>query len=229
MKKNYILALLVIIGFSMNAQNFVFSTDQHIEDLIPEPYTSYYIKFTTPSPEEITYKFETITNTIPEEWDFSLCDYTNCYVSIPATGTMTTISVDDAQNGLEGFFSLSVNPLDFEGVGFLELYVYDANDHERGDTVSWTLSYGNAVSTNELEVAESFKIYPNPTPDVLNIEFKGAYTGVIFNGIGKKVLSLEGDQNQTVDVSTLANGVYFISCQDESGQVFNKQFIINAK
>ncbi len=229
MKKIYILSALIAICFSMNAQNFVYSSDQHIEDVIPEPFSAYYINFTTPTPEAITFKFERIANTIPAGWDYSLCDYTSCYVGIPATGTMTPISLADAQNGIGGYFNLSVNPKNVEGVGFLELYVYDANDHERGDTVSWTLTYNKAVSTNELEAAKSFKIYPNPAQDVLNIEFKGAYTGAIFNGLGKKVLSLAGDQNQTVDVSNLTNGVYFISCQDESGQVFNKQFIINAK
>ncbi|MFT7604742.1 MAG: hypothetical protein ACI8VT_002332 [Saprospiraceae bacterium] len=226
MKKLYILVVLATLSFSSKAQNFVYSTDQHIVETLTNPFTSHYIKFTTPSPEEITYKYEKISNSMPAEWDFSLCDYNSCYVGVPDLGTMTTITLVDSQNEVGGFFNLTANSQGVSGEGTIVMYVFDSNDHERGDTVSWHLSFEGIVSINEFEASESFKVYPNPATDLLNIASESNYSGAIFNSLGKKVFSLKGNMNETIDVSNLAKGVYFISCKNESGFTFNRQLII---
>lgn len=227
MKKIYILAILIGIGFSTTAQNFVFSTDQHLDKEMTIGFNSNnYIRFTTTDPEEITFQYERISNTMPQDWDLSLCDYTSCYIGVPANGSMTEITLAEATNGTDGFFNLTVNHKGITGEGKVVLYVFDSNDHERGDTVSWQLSFDGTVSIDEIEANKLFKVYPNPATDVLNITSEGHYTGAIFNSIGKRVLLLEGDKNETVNISNLESGIYFISCQDEKGYTFNRQIII---
>ena len=61
----------------------------------------------------------------------------------------------------------------------------------------------DASSENEL------LIYPNPTPDIIHLNKSNfVYTYKIFTSNGK--LKLSGKTNETVNVSTLANGNYFI-------------------
>lgn len=75
-----------------------------------------------------------------------------------------------------------------------------------------TLTEGTLLSNNEI-VTESFRIYPNPTTDVLNIDLKDHSTAdqfsyEIYSIEGKKVLF--GTSNKTIDVHNLDSGTYII-------------------
>ena len=111
------------------------------------------------------------------------------------------------------------------GEGSVVIYVYDSNDFDRGDTVSYQVSFEAAVAIDEIDKNEMFSIYPNPASDVLKISVEGYYSGSIFNSAGKKVRSLEGTSGQSINISNLESGVYFITCQNASGHTFRKQFI----
>jgi len=71
---------------------------------------------------------------------------------------------------------------------------------------------GGALSIQENNTSE-FNVYPNPVVDVLTIE--GDFTSAnIYDVFGKIVLS--PDAQNTIDVSTLSNGVYFVSINVEN-------------
>lgn len=226
MKRNYMLCALIALGFSMSAQNFVYSTDQHIEDVVDASFSDYNISFSTQNAEAITYEYELISNTLPAEWATPLCDYTGCYAGVPATGTMTPISLSDAQNNIEGFFKLTINHMDVAGEGIVEIYVFESGNYERGDTVSWHLTKNFTVATEEVEIRQSFKVYPNPTTEQLTIDLATNFTGKIFNRLGQNVLQFAGNEQKTVDVSMLTSGVYWVYCQDASGMFLSKQFVV---
>ena len=68
------------------------------------------------------------------------------------------------------------------------------------------------VSDNELL---NVSMYPNPTADRLNISASNTIKNAsIFNILGKKVMSLEINKNsKSIDVSSLASGIYLIKYQ----------------
>jgi hypothetical protein len=41
-----------------------------------------------------------------------------CYAGVPLTGTMNTITLEQSQNGFDGFFKRTVNNDDFVGDGW---------------------------------------------------------------------------------------------------------------
>ena len=68
------------------------------------------------------------------------------------------------------------------------------------------------ISDNELL---NVSMYPNPTVDRLNISASNTIKNAsIFNILGKKVMSLEINKNsESIDVSSLASGIYLIKYQ----------------
>jgi hypothetical protein len=64
--------------------------------------------------------------------------------------------------------------------------------------------------------AKSFTVYPNPTTDVLKIQSNETVNSVaVYSLLGKQVMFLKGDQisNNSVNVSNLTKGVYFITIE----------------
>lgn len=79
---------------------------------------------------------------------------------------------------------------------------------------------GITTSNNEVEnQLSSLNIYPNPAKESLNVEFLNKFTGVleITDEIGRKIQTQNVQNNtiQSVDVSNLESGIYFINAVDK--------------
>jgi hypothetical protein len=80
-------------------------------------------------------------------------------------------------------------------------------------------STGAQVWTGIKEVSEKFNIYPNPVNDVLTID--GDYTSAtIYDVFGKVILTIN-NQN-TIDVTDLSSGVYFININTNNATTVKK-------
>ncbi|MEN8157993.1 MAG: InlB B-repeat-containing protein [Bacteroidota bacterium] len=77
-----------------------------------------------------------------------------------------------------------------------------------------TAQYQSTVGVTD-EFTKSFRVYPNPANDVINIEFdRSQYVQVfIYNSIGHVVMSSDLSA-QTMDVSALSAGVYFVKVEN---------------
>ncbi|MFT4678542.1 MAG: hypothetical protein ACJAV7_002759 [Flavobacteriales bacterium] len=226
MKTLSALFLACAFGLTASAQNFNFSTEQHIDLIMTESSETSDIDFSTLSPQEVTFKWELVSNTMPADWNFSLCDYNDCYIGVPNLGTMITITLEESQNGMEGFFILNTMTGGVAGGGVIELYVYDSSDYTIGEYVSWTVATEGYVSVNEVDAVATLAVYPNPANEQLNIDFDEAFTGFITNNVGQKVMDIRGNQLTSFDVSLLESGLYIISIQSASGNISNKQIVI---
>lgn len=97
-----------------------------------------------------------------------------------------------------------------------------------------TLAGMNATCTtgeNELPIENLFGIYPNPVADILMIDATGLnetiHTVYIYDETGKMIHSIQiqpGRTQQTIDVSSLANGVYNIYITNGE-RAFSKKFV----
>lgn len=215
---NRILSFLLLgsLTFLVQGQNFVYSPSTHVDGQITAQNFEFNITVGTPNNEAITYKWEKIENSLLGDWDYSLCDYDNCYVGIPENGTMKRISETDAQGGKKGFFKLAFLSTNTDGKGVVKVYVYDSADYNRGDTVTFTLRKGLA-SVNSAS-SKSIKITPNPSTSEVNFQTTEANTQFQLVDVQGKVIKdenlVEAGTHQLM-VADLPNGVYFLKFRSE--------------
>ncbi|MEO9533513.1 MAG: T9SS type A sorting domain-containing protein [Crocinitomicaceae bacterium] len=221
MKTLYTILLFTGLTLSVNAQNFNYAPSQSVHtELTTSSYSDVNIDITTQTTQAIDYKWELISNTMPTGWVYSLCDYTSCYPGIPATGTMTPISLTDAQNGTIGFFKLTINPDEVEGSGEAKIYVYDAADYNNGDTVTMSFNHTSSLGIED-EVYGHLSVYPNPAVDVLTLDNSMNISNnvVVSNVLGEQVMNLTIAPNskETIDVASFKPGIYFVSYTNKEG------------
>lgn len=83
-----------------------------------------------------------------------------------------------------------------------------------------------ALSTQNFEFGSEFILYPNPAKDVLNIQSKNSLaiqSIEIYNLLGQVVLAVPNSSN-TIDVSNLKTGTYFVKVNTEKGSS-NTKFV----
>ena len=131
-------------------------------------------------------------------------------------------------------FSAHVYP-NGDGVAYkgdITYVFYDANNPS--DSVAYTVTYqlGQPIGIEE-NVFKNFAVYPNPTSNVLNIQYNGMsgedVSFELVNMVGNKVYSRnlsEVDANLRLDVSNLARGVYFYVIKADGVITSSKKLII---
>lgn len=68
--------------------------------------------------------------------------------------------------------------------------------------------------------ANEINIFPNPTTGIVNIEAEGLNKVVVYDVIGRMMMSVAGES--TIDISNLEAGVYFFSVETENGSAMKK-------
>jgi hypothetical protein len=71
-----------------------------------------------------------------------------------------------------------------------------------------------AILSIEDEKFQTLKIYPNPTDDIININYSEPLSFKIFNLQGRFIKSFSSNVYSKLDVSTLQGGVYILEVQD---------------
>ncbi|MBP8992352.1 MAG: T9SS type A sorting domain-containing protein, partial [Bacteroidales bacterium] len=111
----------------------------------------------------------------------------------------------------EHFVILSADNLNF-GTNVISVTAITVNGCEDSDQVTVTLHQGvNA----EIEKAEMFDVYPNPTTGIIKINAINIENISLYDSLGRLVFSTESD---TIDMSSFANGNYTLKVltQDNS-------------
>lgn len=225
MKKLYIFAFIATLSMTANAQDYSYPLGQHlVETVMDENFEGFRIDINTPTPEAIQYDWELVSNNLPAAWSYSLCDYGGCEIGIPPSGSMTPITLADAQNGVIGWFKIQLTTGMNSGNGLVEIYVYDASDYNRGDTVSWNITWDAATASLSVESMDELNMYPNPATNSVTIDGFAANNGVIYNSLGQVVSLNETDQD-LIDVSHLVSGVYIVQLSTSKG-ILTKRLII---
>jgi hypothetical protein len=83
--------------------------------------------------------------------------------------------------------------------------------------------------TEESLLSNNFKVFPNPSKDVLKIEMQTNFNGTIQirDALGKEIYNTNlhnNISNFTIDTKDFESGLYFISFRNEKGEV-NKKFV----
>lgn len=86
---------------------------------------------------------------------------------------------------------------------------------------------GTGLGVNVRDYDSSIFVYPNPASNLLNFDLKNGITisGITINDVsGKEVYKSAGTMNNSIDVSNLSSGVYFVTFKSDSNSV-TKKFI----
>lgn len=88
-----------------------------------------------------------------------------------------------------------------------------------------------AVSVKEYEKEDKIKVFPNPAQNSLTISYAGNQledtTVEIFNALGQSVFTKSIISNESIDISELSNGLYFIHLKGSNLNVSPKKLIIS--
>ena len=213
------LTCLCVAFIPTQAQNFEYTTEQHVVDVFSDQgFVFYDINMVTPEPATITFKWQLISNGLPSNWNYSLCDHGNCYVGIAGSGQMHTITKSEMEEGVEGFFKFNINPKSYGG-GKVFIYVYDKDDFSRGDTVSIDIYNRDLVSVDPIGNKE-LAVYPNPADDVLHLDFAmgGEKTVQLFSTNGELVFETNTSaMDFQLNTQEFENGMYYLNVQTEEG------------
>jgi hypothetical protein len=216
--RTYSLVFFCLSTIFCFGQNLVYNPGTSVSHTMEGKVNELSITVTTPTPEAITYAWKKISNTFPADWDYSLCDHTNCYIGMPNSGEMWAISLSEAEAGQKGFFKLNVLDATTQGTYEIQIYVYDSKDINRGDTLTFKAT--NGVSLVESAVASKVKLSPNPANAKVDLQLESANTSIeVYSMSGElvKQVTSVANGNYTLDVTDLANGLYSVQLKSQEG------------
>lgn len=88
-------------------------------------------------------------------------------------------------------------------------------------TVVYHLRECQAVGTDDPATASEVAIFPNPVQDVFTLKNAQDVRALrLFDSMGRLVERFEANGNHTYSLRHLADGAYFIACEDKAGRVF---------
>ena len=166
--------------------------------------------------DTVTLGIEIIHNDLPQSWDGMVCIHGACLGTIPVVGTQATMA--PISGSTQGMVRLTVNPLNGNETAKLQIYVFDVDFPNDGDTATWLL---NTTLGIDEALANNFTVSPNPTTDLINIDVESAIGTIkIIDAEGRVVLLDEA--KETLSVADLPIGIYIIRIETSAGVLQNR-------
>ena len=215
--KTLLLAVCTFIGGAAMAQTFSWETTNTVETNLAQNQTIQYpLYLNAVGNDTVTLAIEVIYNDVPQAWDGMVCIHGQCLGNISPVGTQATMLPISGTE--QGMVRLTVNPFSGTEVATLQIYVYDVNFPNDGDTASWLLN--TTLNTPEL-LASEVNIAPNPVQDVFTIDSDlDLNQAQIMDASGRIVKHFEiANAQQSFNVADLPKGVYTVRLTGDVGTV----------
>lgn len=153
----------------------------------------------------------------------AICDKNSCYLETTDSADFT-VDENESFDMICHFYPYNTCCPDGATV---TLYVFKIDEPSVNSTATYTLDlWCKSASVGDVSDL-NFNIYPNPANDKINISGDlDQIQQVEITGISGNVISTSSLDNNTVDVSGLTAGVYFVAIRTESG-VYTQRFIKN--
>lgn len=148
----------------------------------------------------------------------------NISVTVPASANLSALVPSFTNSNLSSVYVGTTQQ--YSGASsnnFSAKLVYSLNA-ENGTKKDYTVTV-TKQSTGINDNIELVQVYPNPSKGVLHINgFNEGAAATLINVLGEKIMTTQV-RNQMIDLSQLANGLYFISIMREQG-VYTQRVII---
>lgn len=220
-------AIASLMSFSGQAQSFNYIPSAHMQDTVEtKAYSTMYMNIVTLDSSGVQLKWRVVSNTLAQDWSISLCDYPNCYTTVPDSALMNSVSAAELQGGLNPFFQLLTGTKDDELTGVIELYVFDATDESKGDTVSFSVTTvapledtTGASGITTLRANEQISVFPNPAQSIATVSAIQLQQVQLLDVSGALIQTIQslGDENIDLDITTLSPGSYMIISTTATG------------
>ncbi len=224
--KNIFLAIIAtLLVISINAQTFTWTPNDSIVQDIDANGTAV-LKMEQEvigNDDTLLLKVKTIYNDIPASWDGMLCIEGLCTGMIAPVGTENFMSLIDTSKN--GYVRLTINPMGNTGTVKYQVYVFDVDHPNDGDTATWILNSVNYAAIEESNLNNT-SFYPIPGKDELNISStQNIESYQLFDLNGRLMITDRELFSNTfsIDISSLLNGVYFIRLKYTDGTFATKK------
>jgi len=135
--------------------------------------------------------------------------------------TWTQIGADIDGEAAGDFSGYSVSLSSAGSIVAIGARFNDGNGSNSGHVRVFDLSSVLGIDDNSLL---DFSVYPSPTSGILNIESETTITQIeIYNQLGQLVLT--NSNKNTIDISSVSQGLYFIKIVDENGNFRTKKVV----
>ncbi|MFN6037955.1 MAG: T9SS type A sorting domain-containing protein [Bacteroidota bacterium] len=207
MKKiTFLFAVLFSMNFYSNSPNYSLSPGAVMEDTASFNTLSIYdIYQVNTSANSIQLKWNIVSISIPNGWDYSICQLGTCFPGIPNGGTMDSVVAGDM-----GFLGLNINPYFINGTAIVKAFVYENGYFSQGDTLTWII-HAITTSMNDFSNTNFIKLYPNPAADLIKIKSsQNFFRWSIIDNTGRIIKTGFSDKfNDAITIDDLMSGNYF--------------------
>ena len=150
MKYLLLIALLSGITITGSSQNFLFSPSIIQRELPLDVYSIDQIDITPLYPNDTAYlSYRLIENTCPSTWEFILCDWSDCFTSMPNTDDMHPLP-----DGYNALVKISAHPHQTEGSGFLHFWIFPTGSMELHESIYFYYNTPNAASIRRIKTPQ---------------------------------------------------------------------------
>jgi hypothetical protein len=226
MKKLYAVPLLATFLLANAAKAQSFSLDPGPVVYVVAPFNNlsiFDIYQQNLLPDSLLLQWSFVSMDLPAGWDYSMCDLGHCYPGIPG-GEMFPFGP-----GEMGFLGLNINPSSISGTGSVQVYVYDVNFPDDGNTLTWI------VSTTDLGIGEqaqaSFNVFPNPSNDQCTVQLDkpiAPNNEILVRSLdGRTVTRMPAGPVSTIPTSQLPSGTYTVSLMQGGGTLMVRTLVVN--
>lgn len=161
---------------------------------------------------------------LSQGWQAVVCDH-QCYTSLVKGKTFKLAPGEVLHD-----FKVSFRPNGKEGMGNLELIIYDAANKRNTETITFSGAAQSTHTSIHSFSKESTRpqIYPNPAIEYIHLkdDFNRVKIMEIYNVVGRKMLKLSVNHaGEKYDISRLPRGMYMVRMLDAKGTIVRTQRI----
>lgn len=223
MKKTYFLSLLFFAFNPVFAQEYIISPSNVLNQVIEtNTYTTNYIymEHDNSSANSINLQWDLIDIQVNADWDYSYCDWTNCYAGNITSGVMTPIG-----QGQSGFINVNLMAPSI-GSGYFVFKVYKVGDEINADTL--TYNFNVTLGLTDLELGKSISVFPNPS-ETGDFTIKNILSGssmTLVNSLGQIIQTASPiTASYQIQNLNLRNGLYFVRFERD-GEIYATRKVI---
>lgn len=160
------------------------------------------------SNDTIRLKWAKVSETVPANWEASVCDNIVCYVELVDSGEMKPVLPAASTGYLLLHATAHVN----YGTAVIRYAVWDEANPLLKDTLTFILVVNPVAGIQEADDKNTFCVFPNPVNDVLytHSAFTEEYAVKVFNATGEEIYSAVSATGFKLPASNFPTGVYFI-------------------
>ncbi|MEM1218586.1 MAG: T9SS type A sorting domain-containing protein [Bacteroidota bacterium] len=164
MKKPILVGLMMALTGMTFAQQISFTPTGNMTGIAElEEYNIFQVYLHNDSDDALNLSWRIVENTLPEEWNVTLCDNVNCYGILPQSADLDPIAAADS-----AIMKIDVNPELVAGQGILRFFINETGSPNPYKELIFDISTGT-TNTKDL-FSGAVQIFPNPATEWVRIE-----------------------------------------------------------